>query len=412
MGIPSGFFNFLAVVRHEKVCYTPSMITYYDTSTGQRCPGTWYDENLTEGIQAFRAQFGFFRWNVISNYAEAIRELCGNHGIISIVLGSNSTDPLTCDDLNSLLELMGSGDNSHLTVIRFKNALFHPKTAHIVRADGTATAMVGSANFTESALGKNVEAWIETDGDDAQSLGLLRSVADGIDFWHHCKDTGVYQITGSDVVDLLLDQGIICDRSTRQSRFAASRRNSGPNSAGGSRQPRWASHIGHETVLDAPDNYLVSEEEPRMVYRWTKKLSPSDVNRNSKNERNLLSFTKKGVMPEFGDIRHKMMHDASWLSQTVGSRFSESTTIKFDVSLPNHSPLIQSLTIDYVPSRDANQNNYTTSLRWNQWFSEHLRSLPGDGYVGYWITIEKDSNGKYYLTISQGMPNPRSIGFF
>ena len=101
------------------------------------CPGKWFDENLVDGIRAFRGQFGFFRFKAIRKYSDLLRGMASAGKIVNFVLGSNASDPLTYEDVRELLSLLAGGAQAHLTVVAFSNAFFHPKVAHVMHGDGT-----------------------------------------------------------------------------------------------------------------------------------------------------------------------------------------------------------------------------------------------------------------------------------
>lgn len=195
------------------------MITYHDTGAdGNTCPGLWFDRNLVQGIQAFRGQFGFFRFGALAKYAPVLADLATHGGTVRLVLGSNATDPLTVSDLRPLVGLLAGGTDARITVVSFGNALFHPKVAHIVQANGTSVGIVGSANLTVQALGTHVEAWIELDGGHAATGGALAQAASAIDRWSEATGNGVFQVTSDADIDAMLAQGIILERALPRQR--------------------------------------------------------------------------------------------------------------------------------------------------------------------------------------------------
>jgi hypothetical protein len=190
------------------------MIHYHDTGADEDvCPAMWFDRNFVAGISAFRGQFGFFRFGAIAKYAPALRDLVGRGGTIRLALGSNATDPLTVADVRPLVELFAGSRDARLTIVSFGNALFHPKVAHIVRANGTSTGIVGSANFTVQALGTHVEAWIELEGGHATTAGVLARAAAAIDRWSVATANGVFQMRAEADITALLADGIILERA-------------------------------------------------------------------------------------------------------------------------------------------------------------------------------------------------------
>ena len=194
------------------------MLRYRDSATGAAtdCPGEWFDSHVVEGIRAFRVQSGFFRYAALAKYEGVLKRLASEDRTLSFVLGSNLTDPLTIEDVESVLAVMDGRASSHLTVVALRNALYHPKIFHVVRSDRSMAAMVGSANLTVAALGTNIEAWLEVESGDAQADRVLQSVAQA-----------------------LLAEGIPVDRET-QRRSGAMFRSSMP-ARRSARQPRWIS---------------------------------------------------------------------------------------------------------------------------------------------------------------------------
>lgn len=143
-------------------------------------------------------------------------------------------------------------------------------------------------------------------------------------------------------------------------------------------------------------------------YRWSKMLSNSDVNRNEKHSRNLLSFAKGSIMKDIDDVRNKMMGNENWQQENTSGQPSECVEIKFDVQLPKLPTETHILKVWHVPHREAGQNNYTTSLQWNPALSSRLRA---NDYSQHWCIIDKSASGNYSLTITDKEPTPRSIGF-
>jgi hypothetical protein len=195
------------------------MITYHDTGADEGiCPAIWFDTNLVQGIDAFRGQFGFFRYGAIAKFAPALGDLAARGGKVRLVLGSNATDPLTVADVRPLVSLFAGSRDARLTVVSFGNALFHPKVAHIVRANGSATGIVGSANLTVQALGTHVEAWIELEGGNAATDTALAQAAAAIDRWAGVTGGGAFQIASEADISTLLSQGILLERPLPRSR--------------------------------------------------------------------------------------------------------------------------------------------------------------------------------------------------
>lgn len=99
-----------------------------------------------------------------------------------MLVGSNDGQT-TAFDLAILLEVLGAPrSNLNIGVVKFRNAYFHPKTFHIKRDDGSATAYSGSANLTQSGVSSlHVEAGIVLDTRSGDDPAVLDEMADAID---------------------------------------------------------------------------------------------------------------------------------------------------------------------------------------------------------------------------------------
>jgi len=395
------------------------MIRYCDNGpfNDRVCPGHWFDANVVEGIRAFRGQFGFFRIGALRKYAGVLRSVVVTGKPVNLVLGSNATDPLTIQDVRELVALLSGRTDSHLTIVALGNALFHPKVAHVLKEDRTAAAMVGSANFTELALGVHVEAWIELTSDPALDATLNDIVA-AIDAWHACRDAGVYQVRSERDAVALLEQGILVEEATRQQRQAAGRRSRDRASGRGSRHVRWraparAPRLVVESEADVHTAETQSEPEtggPREIrLRWTKRLSASDVNKNARNIRNLLSLTKAGLIDDLDYFRYVFFADARWQAISIGDHPAEVAEVRFEVKLPSTPGRAYTLKVVHAPHRESGQHNYHTSIRWGP-LSSVLRGRPRKGYTGHWCVIERYSTGEYGLTIARKKPAEPRIG--
>jgi hypothetical protein len=134
------------------------MAKYIESGSGEadQDVGHWLDANLVAGIREFRCQFGYFRYSAIQPFADLIRDLAAAGGQVHFVLGSN-VGSLIAADTQRLLRV-ASGVHASLTIVSFTEAEFNPNTAHIVRADKSIAAVVGSSNLTGRGRGQNVEA--------------------------------------------------------------------------------------------------------------------------------------------------------------------------------------------------------------------------------------------------------------
>lgn len=235
------------------------MAIYIDSGSGEadQDSGHWFDANVVAGINEFRCQSGYFSYAAIKPFAQVIHDLATAGGQVHFVLGSNSGSLIAADAQRALR--VAAGVNASLTIVSFADAEFHPKTVHVVRSDGSITAVVGSSNLTGRGLGRNVEAGIILDsraGDPPDELERMRTA---IDWWRNVPKNAaehpqvapaVFPIVNDDDIRDLVERGIINIPQPRRSR---------PGGAGGAagggnqlprRQPTWLpNHEGWEPEI-------------------------------------------------------------------------------------------------------------------------------------------------------------------
>jgi hypothetical protein len=100
--------------------------------------------------------------------------------------------------------------NARLGVVQYANALFHPKTYHLRRDDGSQCAYVGSANFTgEGVTSQHVEAGMLLDTRDGDPDGLLNGIAAAVDDWFVMTRAGLNRITLPADVERLVSENVL-----------------------------------------------------------------------------------------------------------------------------------------------------------------------------------------------------------
>lgn len=382
-----------------------SMLRYRDSATGAGtdCPGEWFDNHVVPGIRAFRTQSGFFRYAALAKYEGILRRLATEGRPLSFVLGSNLTDPLTIEDVESVLSVIGRRTSSRLTVVALGNALFHPKTVHVVRSDRTMAAMVGSANLTVAGLGTNVEAWVEAESGEAQADRVLLGVAQATDWWHTTSVPGVFRVEGVEDARALLADGVLIDRKTQRRRSDTVRRPGLP-----ARLSRWSGALG---TVEAPEQEGEQADPSSRVgggvtvLRWCKRLSASDALQTTKGTHptGKLRLARAGHdIDQSTWFRRRLFGSQTWIAISRGGKEYEEAHIPFNIRVPKQRLRKQSLLVDHAPHRAAGQHNVVTVLSWGsrlgQWLREHSQT-------GSWITIELDDRGEYWLRIQRAAPD-------
>lgn len=294
-----------------------AMIRYFDTGQNGAADslGRWLDAELVAGIRSFRGQFGFFDGAAMRPFLPVLQGMVAAGGTLRLVIGANTGDPPTTDDLTSLLQLLGPADRTSLTVVGLAGALFHPKTMHIERADGRRIAVVSSANFTRKGLGHSVEAGLILEA-AAGTDATVQQIAAAIDRWTTSTDGGVYQVRTPDDIDDLRTRGLVVTSAAR--RAIRTRQRTGATATGrGTRPVGWrppaqpaaepeddAEEI-EEVVEPAPA--AVPVEPPPLTLLWqSKPLTRRDLtipNAAGTNQTGSVNLDK-GLLSEEVDHRH------------------------------------------------------------------------------------------------------------
>jgi hypothetical protein len=185
---------------------------YIDTGSRERDESlaSWFQTVLTDEVVELRWQTGFFYAEGAGLLVPTLERLKLSKGIVRAVIGANMNATLG-EDVEWLLGAIGiPRQNADLAVVSFIRGLFHPKTYHTIRADGSAAAYVGSANLTSPAVsGRNVEAGLSLDTREGDSSDVLRAIASGIDWWFAAQRDGLYRVPDLAAVEHLLHYGIL-----------------------------------------------------------------------------------------------------------------------------------------------------------------------------------------------------------
>jgi hypothetical protein len=408
------------------------MLIYKDSGPNDNdsCPGDWFDTNLATGLRGFGCQFGFFRFGVLAKYAEVLSNAAKAGAPIKFVLGSNATDPLTVEDLSSLLKITSLGESCSLTVVAFRNALFHPKVAYVLDARGAIHGFVGSANFTRHAFGANVESWIEI-GPSEVTRSVLAGLRQSTDSWRYAGvDVGAYQVVDSESIERLLAAKIVTTNRARSKAVAKSRAGTwGRTSSLISRGIRWTAPKYYEeaeddllpgSIAEEPDDVeeaddstedpgdettAVDEGNPFVVNRWWKRLTRSDVMRKpeTSHQRNYLILGQAG----HGIDQTTWFRDTffgpvtGWRQVTMRTgNIKEVVDLRFEVFVELENRGHHIARIEHAPNRIANQGNSPTWLNWSGLTQIILES----DFTGWYVVIERLNPLGYRLRLTRTEP--------
>lgn len=187
---------------------------YIDTG-GRRAEdtlATWFLEVLNDDVVELRWQTGFYFTEGAGLLVPTLERLKRTEGVVHVVIGANERSTLR-DDVRWLVETIAlPRRNAALGVVSFSRGLFHPKTYHAVRSDGSEVAYVGSANLTAPAVsGRNVEAGLVLDTRAGDSVEVLRAIAAGVDSWFADARAGFYPVPDLGTVQELTESGILVE---------------------------------------------------------------------------------------------------------------------------------------------------------------------------------------------------------
>lgn len=136
----------------------------------------WLRRHLPQA-QELAIQTGYYTGDALRGVLDLATDLIARGGRIRLVVGDRE-DQFDVEDLAALLTLAPNGepDRIQVTIVTVAPGMFHSKTLHLIMADGSHRALVGSGNATGSGWGTNAEAWIElTPGDDLRVLESIRA---------------------------------------------------------------------------------------------------------------------------------------------------------------------------------------------------------------------------------------------
>ena len=398
------------------------MPRYIDT--GNKKPkqdvGHWLDANVVAGIRGFRCQFGYFRFDAIRPFADLIRDVAELGDPVHFVLGSNAGS-LVAQDAQMALRVT-DGRNATLTIVSFADAEFHPKCIHIVRADGSSTAVVGSSNLTGRGLGKNIEASVVLDSNE-DGGATLKSIAEAIDRWHlleeaDLKEEGAYWINSDADLQDLSNQGVI--NAPQPERRTGRTTRSGGSSILTRRGPTWSptregwrppvpALIPKPAEISVVTPVVEPSSEPEgpppataIVLRWCKKLDRSDAQRVRGNPTGKLRLGKAGFPIDKNTWFRQDFFNTLWQNGKRQGKRLEVTTVPFDVRVSGRSMGQQNLTVDHGEHRIANQANVPTVLAWGTELNQELRD---HNHVNDWVVLARDVNGRFALTIQRSRPH-------
>jgi hypothetical protein len=168
----------------------------------------WMEEVVASGVKEFRCQAGYFTLEGTSPVLSSISKCAAAGAQVTMLLGSNDGSTLASHISFLAGKLNVPSANVSLGVVRYEDALFHPKVYVFHRLDGSITAYVGSANMTGSGIsGKNVEAGLILDSLNGDDEAIIEQISSRIDDWFSYPPESLSMIDGPDAIKALLTDG-------------------------------------------------------------------------------------------------------------------------------------------------------------------------------------------------------------
>jgi hypothetical protein len=288
-------------------------IHYFDTGQNGAPDslGLWLDRELAAGVLSFRGQFGFFDGSVFGAYLPALAAMVNGGGTFRLVIGANPGDPPTTVDLATILPLLVAPERTALTLVALSGALFHPKTMHLVRADGSKVVVVGSANFTRKGLGHSIEAGLILESASATQTAI-EQIGAAIDRWATVTEQGVHQVRTAEDIEALREQRLVVTPAAKRALRSRQRTSSSPTGRG-TRPVGWRPGEAPEVPEEEAEEIEEAVEpvrqapEPEVVLVWqSKPLTRRDLTIPTARGTNQTGSVNldKGQLAEEVDHRH------------------------------------------------------------------------------------------------------------
>lgn len=376
---------------------------YIDSGTREDTEtlGHWLNSELSlpKDVRALRWQTGFFDAGCLGFLASAITHLKSTNGTFRALVGSN--DGLTLRaDVDKLLALAGPPRSSlGLGVINFGSGFFHPKTIHIHRADGSATAYVGSANLTTNGTSLHIEAGIILDSRSGDDPTVLKAIAGAADKWFRNVLPGFHPVLIKKDIDDLVNIGVLSIAPPVR-----------PQSLGASNKSRQTAKLKRLLV---PPTFGAAPNQPNPATApnpslqsrstWIKQLSRSDAQRKADgNQRGSITLVRAGHPIDAKTwFKSDFFKHSLWKAERTRTGETRSVAqIPFSVVFLGRNLGILNISVSYAANREASQANYTTLL--------HLGPLApyfiAQNLTGKWLVLERLIDGQYNLTVSNTRP--------
>lgn len=288
---------------------------------------------------------------------------------------------------------------------------FHPKV-YLSRGESSSHLFVGSNNMTAGGVFRNYEAGLAVVA--ATDDVLIAQVENWIEQLHSESECCI-RLTSGTLAAILADESYrISDEDLSRSSGAASKnvgstaehvftpsrsRKKGPRGAGQQpANPNAAGGANGETAASVSGDVL---------RRWSKKLKRSDAQQvggsGTTNLTGALRLTQSGHgLDQTTYFRYDFFGREIWQADPEKPNV-DYAEVDMDVDVLGQGLGVMSFRIDHDVTREADQNNFTTVLKWGP-MNGLLRST---SYVDDWVVLEALNSG-YRLQIVGDDPDTKS----
>ena len=287
---------------------------------------------------------------------------------------------------------------------------FHPKV-YLSRGQSHSHLYVGSNNMTAGGVFRNYEAGLAvvTASDDP----VIRQVEQWIEQLRAESECCIR--LGPDTLATILadkaydigDEDVPRSSGTTSKNVGSAGTHVFTPSRSRKKGPRGAPRPAAADATDDGNGQADAAASGDVVRRWSKKLKRSDAQQvggsGRTNLTGALRLARSGHdLDQTTYFRYEFFGRETWQADTAKPNV-DYTEVDIDVVVLGDALGVMSFRIDYKVTREADQNNVTTDLKWGP-MNALLRST---SYVGDWVVLEALTTG-YRLEIVADDPDTTS----
>jgi HKD family nuclease len=368
----------------------------------------------SEFYENFQVVVAWARPSGLRHLADHLAAFSSRGGVSEIILGIDEGGATV-----EGLELARNAFNSARVLYDASGGTFHPKI-YLLRGPDEALLIVGSNNLTAGGLYFNYEAAsvISLDLGLAPDREVLETVEDFISRLR--SDTTCLELTAELIETLATDpqygvrpelgrgdtrggdDSVIRNPKADDSLFGRSQYQRKRIKPGASDRQAPAPFRTPKTAALAQSSSVSGDSPAPVVARWSKKMTRSDCGqpREGSNTTGALRFTKAThPIKQATWFRNVLFSDADWVADPTRDD-RERTAVRFDVELYGSKLGTHVLALKYDAEREADQNNFTTDLKWGS-LTPVIRSAD---LVGSFVIIERLADKTYRMKIEVEQP--------